>query len=168
MRVAGNKTSLLFLFLILLTSVRAAGAAEILYKEPLQQLQMVTSPLPVAPGSHSESIRALRFDAFGKNFDINLQVNRTLLNAAQRARLDERYEIYRGNIAGLPGSWVRLVIADGVPRGMLWDGSELMAIEATGERGKGAEKAFIYRLSDLTVPPGMLACSDLGNPENAV
>ncbi|NNF40978.1 MAG: hypothetical protein HKN64_06335 [Woeseiaceae bacterium] len=153
--------------MILLTTVNTAGGVELLYKEPLEQMRMAYAASPGEQSSLSKAARELRFEAFGKRFDIELEVNRSLLDAVQRAHLDERYEIYRGTIAGLPGSWVRLVFADGVPRGMLWDGEELMAIDVSREDGAVAADAFIYRLRDLRIPPGTLACSDIGNPRSA-
>ncbi len=167
MHAPGKKLSTLFLGLILLAAVHRAAAVEIAYKEPLEQLRMAFATSPGAQGVIPETARGLRFDAFGKSFDIQLEANRALLDAAQRAHLDKRYEIYRGTIAGLPGSWVRLVIAEGVPRGMLWDGEELMAIDVGREEGAVAADAYIYRLRDLKIPPGTLACSDIGNPRSA-
>ena len=150
----------------LLTTAQANDGIRIVYQEPLVQLRMAyaASPDQQKPGA---AARSLRFDAFGKRFDINLEINRTLLDAVQRQRLDGRYEIYRGDIAGVPNSWVRLVIADGVPRGMLWDGVELLAIDVERDAATGIESAFIYRLSDLQIPPGMLGCSEIGQARNA-
>ncbi len=150
----------------LLTTAQANDGIKILYQEPLEQLRMAyaASPDQQKPGA---AARSMRFDAFGKRFDINLEINRTLLDAVQRQRLDGRYEIYRGDIAGVPNSWVRLVIVNDVPRGMLWDGVELLAIDVERDAATGIENAFIYRLSDLQIPPGMLGCSEIGQAKNA-
>ena len=150
----------------LLTTAQANDGIRIVYQEPLEQVRMAyaTASGQQKPGAVAQS---LRFDAFGKRFDINLEVNRTLLDAVQRQRLDGRYEIYRGDIAGVPNSWVRLVIVNDVPRGMLWDGVELLAIDVERDAATGNENAFIYRLSDLQIPPGMLGCSEIGQAKNA-
>ena len=150
----------------LLTTAQANDGIRIVYQEPLVQLRMAhaASPDQQKPGA---AARSLRFDAFGKRFDINLEINRTLLDAVQRQRLDGQYEIYRGDIAGVPNSWVRLVIVNDVPRGMLWDGVELLAIDVERDAATGIESAFIYRLSDLQIPPGMLGCSEIGQAKNA-
>ncbi len=152
--------------LMLLTAAHANDGIKILYQEQLEQLQLVyaTSSGDLKPGSEA---RSRQFDAFGKRFDINLEVNRALLDTAQRAKLDSRYEIYRGDIAGIQNSWVRLVVVNGVPRGMLWDGTELLAIDVERDAVTGIEKPFIYRLSDLQIPPGALACAEVGSVKNA-
>lgn len=150
----------------LLTTVHADDGIRILYQEPLEAVRMAygTSAGQQKPGAEARSIS---FDAFDKRYDINLEVNRALLATAQRMQLDGRYKIYRGNITGVPKSWVRLVIADGVPRGMLWDGNELLAIDVERDLTSGRDKAFIYRLSDLQIPPGTLGCSEIGPVKNA-
>ncbi len=155
-----------FGLLSLLTTTHADDGIRIDHREPLEQLRMAypTSSGQLKPGAEA---RSLQFVALGKHFDINLEVNRALLDAAQRGQLDGRYEIYRGDIAGVSNSWVRLVIADGVPRGMLWDGTELLAIDVEKDTATGIEKAFIYRLSDLHIPPGALSCSEIGAVKNA-
>ncbi|MBT8089829.1 MAG: hypothetical protein KJO01_06435 [Gammaproteobacteria bacterium] len=162
LRVATVFVGLVFLLPI----AQANDGIKILYQEPLEQLRMAhaTSRDQQKPGA---AARSLSFDAFGKRYDINLEVNRALLDTVQRAALDGRYEIYRGDIADVPNSWVRLVIANDVPRGMLWDGTELLAIDVKRNAATGMEEAFIYRLSDLQIPPGMLACSDIGPAKNA-
>ena len=166
MRNRSISVAAMFFCLALLTTAHANDGIKILYQEPLEQLRMAyaTSSGQQKPGAEA---RSLRFDAFGKRFDINLEVNRALLNAAQRKQLDGNYEIYRGDIAGVPNSWVRLVIADGVPRGMLWDGTELLAIDVERDDVTGIDKAFIYRLSDLHIPAGALGCSAIGPVQNA-
>ncbi|MDH3275884.1 MAG: hypothetical protein OEM99_15240, partial [Gammaproteobacteria bacterium] len=167
MRTYSLKVAAVFVGLMpLLTTVHADDGIRIVYQEPLDQVRMAhgASAGQQKPGAEARSIS---FDAFDKRYDINLEVNRALLATAQRVQLDSRYTIYRGDIAGIPNSWVRLVIADGVPRGMLWDGTELLAIDVERDVATGREKAFIYRLSDLQIPPGTLGCSEIGPVKNA-
>ncbi|MCP5092164.1 MAG: hypothetical protein GY949_14700 [Gammaproteobacteria bacterium] len=150
-----------------MTTARAEDGIDITYQERLEQVRLVHTTSLGEQKVSSQTVRALHFDAFGKRFDVNLDVNHSLLTAMQRELADNHFEIYRGDIAGLPNSWVRLVIADGLPRGMLWDGNELMAIEVAANEKTGVEEAFIYRLSDLQVAPGALACSEIGIAKNA-
>jgi hypothetical protein len=166
MRTYILRVAAVFFGLMLLTTAHANDSIRIDYQEPLEQLRIAypTSSGQLKPGAEA---RSLQFDAFGKHFNINLEVNRALLDTAQREQLDGRYEIYRGDIAGVSNSWVRLVIADGVPRGMLWDGTELLAIDVERDIATGTQKAFIYRLSDLQIPPGALSCSEIGLVKNA-
>jgi uncharacterized repeat protein (TIGR01451 family) len=149
----------------LLSTAQAKDGIDVTYQEPLERFQ-----IEYASGSREQNpelVRSLSFDAFGKRFAVNLEVNRTLLDAAQRELLGEGFEIYRGDLAGAPNSWVRIVIVDEVPRGMLWDGSELWAIEAVRDPLTGNEKAYIYRLSDVHISPGTLMCSEISAPDNA-
>jgi hypothetical protein len=165
----GQVLSVAAVFFGLMLSARtcAEDGIHVVYQESLEQLWMTRATPSGDQMPGAATVRSLGFDAFDKRFDINLEVNRTLIDAMQRERLDERYEIYRGDIAGMPNSWARLVIVDGVPRGMLWDGQELLAIDVAKDDATGIEEAFIYRLSDLQIPPGMLACSEIGAAKNA-
>lgn len=152
---------------MLTTSARAEDGIDVTYQERLEQVRLVHTTSLGEQKVTAQTVRALHFDAFGKRFDVNLDVNHSLLNAMQRELVDGHFEIYRGDIAGLPNSWARLVIADGLPRGMLWDGDDLMAIEVIANEKTGVEEAFIYRLSDLQIAPGALACSEIGIAKNA-
>lgn len=153
--------------LMLLSSATADDRLTITYQEQLQQLQ-ISPAVPVGdPAIATGTGRSMSFDAFGRRFDIQLDENRSLLSGAQRDRFADRFNIYRGNIAGMSGSWVRLVVADNLPRGMLWDGVEYWAIDVAHDASTGVEKPFMYRLSDLEIPAGALACSDVGVAKNA-
>src|SRR5690606_19258344 len=59
---------------------------------------------------------------------------------------------------GKPGSWSRIVLADGLPRGLVRDGAALYALEVSDT---GAP--VIYRLEDLYVPPGSVSCATEGS-----
>lgn len=167
MRSRFLSVAVVFLGLMLATTARAEDGVDIAYQERLEQVQLVHMTSPDEQKMTAQPVRALHFDAFGKRFDVNLEVNRSLLNVVQREFGENRFEIYRGDIDGLPDSWARLVIADGLPRGMLWDGRELMAIEVAANEKSGVEEAFIYRLSDLQIAPGALACSEVSIAKNA-
>ena len=145
--------------LILLVSARAENSFDIVYQEPLTQLQMVHAPSSGQQKPGVATLRNLAFEAYGKRFDINLEVNHTLLDAAQRGSLGSGVEVYRGDITGMPNSWVRLVVANDAPRGVLWDGNELWAIEVGTSETTGKEQPFIFRLDDLQVTLGALTCS---------
>lgn len=153
--------------LMLVITARAEDDINVAYQERLEQLQLLYATPRVEQKITAPMVGSMQFDAFGQRFDIDLEVNHSLLNVVQRKLGDHQFEIYRGEIAGLPNSWVRLVIADGLPRGMLWDGDGLMAIEVVTNEKTGAEEAFIYRLSDLQIAPGALACSEIGIAKNA-
>jgi len=128
---------------------------------------------------HSESIVArsapaegsLSFEAYGRQFDLELEPNDRLLSrlsAAQRAEL-QRFPIYRGRVAGLAGSWVRLTRVGSELHGMFWDGDELYVIEPAQSAeafmiapARGARSAnVVYRLSDTQSDLGANFCAVL-------
>jgi uncharacterized repeat protein (TIGR01451 family) len=67
-------------------------------------------------------------------------------------------DIYRGELAGRPGSWARIVVSDGMPRGLFWDGTEMYAIEAPGDSIVQSNVPVIYRLADAQIAPGSMSC----------
>lgn len=166
MRFLNARLTAVVLGLIFVAAAGAEDHVRISYQEPLEQLRLTYANSFGEQKIGAGPARSLRFDAFGKHFDITLEVNRTLLDTKQRELLDARYEIYRGEISGMPNSWARLVIADSVPRGMLWDGAEMWAIEVATNEATGAEEAFMFRLKDVQITPGSLACSELSIATN--
>jgi hypothetical protein len=98
------------------------------------------------------------FNAFGRRFDVELEPNDRLLrrlSAAQKARLGD-FALYRGQIAGRDGTWVRLTRFGGELHGAIWDGSELLIVQpARVVRGSLVAQTaasdgdhLIYRLAD--------------------
>lgn len=75
----------------------------------------------------------LSFDAFGDSFIIQLQPNARLL-AAMPASFRESSGIpYQGGIEGVESSWARVVIKNGQPAGLIFDGQALFALELPGD-----------------------------------
>lgn len=144
----------LSLVLLFVPLTGMAESARIDYSEPLQQFEQ----------QKNTQGEALRFNALGKHFDISLAPNQNVLSLAVRERLADDVGVYRGSIDGMPGSWVRLVVADGVPRGLVWDGSEMYGIEASKE---SAGAAHMYRLQDLEIAPGSMTCAQAGASKTA-
>ena len=148
------RSGALFLALILMSLTGIAESARIDYSEPLQQFEL----------QKKTQGEAVRFNAFGKRFDVSLAPNQNVLSLAVREHLAAGVGVYRGSVDGVPGSWVRLVVADGIPRGLLWDGNEMYAIEANKET---AGAAHMFRLSDLQIPPGTMTCAQAVGPITA-
>lgn len=150
----------------LLTAV-PVGAAEsgtsVSYRESLEALSIST----VAPALAANGPEAtMRFQAMGREFDFRLQPNRALL-AAVGQRIDTRdIAVYRGRIAGVAGSWARFVVTDGAPRGMFFDGTTVYAVEA-GVDAAGQRQPTIFRLEDLAIEPGALACDHVAHAKDA-
>lgn len=126
---------------------------------------------PVTAGQQKSSVTApvvLSFDALGRRYDLVLEPNARLLSAAARQQLPPGIAVYRGAITGVPGSWARIVIAAGVPRGVIWDGSELLAIEAPGDSAlRTSSGPVIFRLRDTYVVPGSMSCATERAPTSA-
>jgi len=153
MHTRSLRTFAVLLSVFLLATARSETAAQVVYQEPLERLHLTTT--------------AFSFDAFGKRFDIELEPNRTLVDAVQRLALDDRLGIFRGELHGAPGSWARLVVEDGMPRGVLWDGKEMWAIDLVVDETTNVREPFIYRLEDLHIDSGALTCSHAGTVKTA-
>jgi hypothetical protein len=73
----------------------------------------------------------LTFVAFGRQFAVELAPNDALASAlpqAQRASIGD-LSLYRGQLAGVPSSWVRLSRSESTWTGVVWDGTELYFID---------------------------------------
>lgn len=106
--------------------------------------------------------RSVAFDALGRRFELELQSNERLLARALHGRVSAGIGVYRGRLAGREDSWVRLVVANGMPSGLIWDGVEMHAIEAR-EGASGAATPVIFRLRDVYVEPGSMTCGSGGH-----
>jgi hypothetical protein len=145
------------------------GAAEvdrhtpfmILYHEPLIIYDVADTPAD--PDTAESSASRLRFDAFGRTFDVYLEKPARL----QQWRLDPSYELLTGTIAGADSSWVRLTRRGDSLSGVLHDDVDTYVIEpratvaaALGTTGSSTDATnIIYRLADTLVSPGLLSCS---------
>ena len=146
MNTTNLRFGVLLFALVMMPAIGIAEGVHIEHSEPLQQLEL----------QRGVPDEAVRFNAFGKHFDVRITSNQNILSLPVRERLAQGVGVYRGEIEGMPGSWVRLVVADGTPRGLLWDGNVMYAIEA-GEASSGAPQMF--RLDDLKIPPGTMTCA---------
>lgn len=152
---------------LLLTSVGAFAANgiddfRILYAESF-------APATVAMGTALKPtddplLDGFSFDAYGRRFTALLERNaRVMLDVAGTGTA------YRGTIAGLPGSWIRVTRTGSALHGLVWDTSDLYVIEPVGEASSflvaappaAAGGHLIYRLSDTLVDLGPGYCSAL-------
>lgn len=139
----------------------------ILRHESLNDIRFIAQQAAVASGSSAAASQlaaiTLPIKAFGKQFMLELQANDRLfenLPLAQKHRLKQSMQLYKGRIANVGGSWVRLSRANGRISGAFWDGKELYIIDNAEQIGKAlvgsvAAKAatsqnapIIYRMSD--------------------
>ena len=111
----------------------------------------------------------MSFQAYGRQFDLTLESNERLfaaLPASQREAL-RAYPVYRGRVAGMPGSWVRLTRVGDALEGMIWDGNDLYTIEPARRAkrfmidaaGVADDATVIYRLSDTLSDLGPQFCT---------
>ena len=153
--------------LVLLVSSVSARAADlrILHAE---SIDLPAARLTASDAPRATPAQAMSFQAYGRQFDLELQPNERLLSklsAAEKATL-QRYPIYRGRLQGAPDSWVRLTRVGRDVHGMIWDGSQLYFIEPAPAverfmlaRGQLAPAATaIYRLSDTESDLGTEFC----------
>jgi hypothetical protein len=116
---------------------------------------------------HSEDLRpalarkgtaaTLDFTAFGRDFRLQLAGNPRLAKLAAGSAV----QLYQGTVEGLPGSWARISIQDGLPRGMIWDGRELFVVDAAPEAvNYGAAGTVIFKLSDAVLEQGVSLTGD--------
>ena len=108
--------------------------------------------------STGSAAAVLTFTALGRTFELQLEPNERLLSNRAREALSNDVALYRGKIAGNRDSWVRIVMFDGKPRGLIWDGTELLAVEAPGDSAVATTAPVMYRLADTYVTPGVMSC----------
>ncbi len=137
----------------------AVDGVTLLHAEPLTRVSIGGAQSGSAQKIRPIGPLRLSFDALGRSFDVELEPNSGLLEAAARAELLDGAVPYRGRLAGVADSWVRIVISGNTPAGLIWDGTTLIAIERPEDSLVPAEAPIAYRLADLVVAPGALSCA---------
>jgi hypothetical protein len=118
---------------------------------------------------HSEDLRpafkraadrdtaTLEVSAFGRDFRLRLSNNPRLARLAAGSSV----QLYTGTLEGTPGSWARIAIQDGLPRGMIWDGQEMFIVDAAAEGVNfGASGTVMFKLSDAVLEQGVTFVDD--------
>lgn len=155
--------------LLVLSSSLFASTVEgitVSHFEPLQRMSLYRGDAVAQQKLAVGGPVSLRFDAMGRSFDLELEPNGGLLQTAARSSIPADVGVYRGQVAGVPGSWTRIVIANGEPRGLIWDGNEMLAVEAPGDSVVAAAGPVIYRLADVTVEAGQMSCGSTSFASN--
>jgi hypothetical protein len=160
-------------------SVEAASGFRILYAERIEfddaavragSVDGTARADGTAVADASARTKRARFDAFGRRFDLALERNDRVLGAA--ATRDDAPQVWRGTLAGLDGSWVRLTVANGRRYGMIWDGRDLYVVEPAadasaslvGPAPASGDAPIVYRLSDTLAPAGAAHCGTVTLP----
>ena len=143
-----------------------AATISLSHHESLQRLSITAAGTDASQKISVAGPVDMRFDALGRSFELQLAPNSRLLGVA-RSIPGNTATPYLGKLAGTEDSWVRIVIAGGQPSGLIWDGSELFAIERAGENIAGTDAAIIFRLSDAVIAPGSMTCGSGDSLTNA-
>jgi hypothetical protein len=117
----------------------------------------------------------VRFVAFGRPFELDIESNAAVLRdlpAVQRGELPP-HVLYKGRLADLPDSWLRLTNVDGRVYGAISDGTDVYAIAPARaiaglleERIPGGPDAtLIYRAADVESGLGPAFCTATTAPE---
>jgi len=134
-----------------------SDAVSLSHHEALQRLNIQSQSVNAEQKPGVAGPVDLSFDALGRTFELQLSPNSNLLAAARNVTSGVVVP-YRGRLAGAPGSWARIVIANGVPTGIIWDGKEMFAIEGPHDNIAGSDSTIIYRLADAFIAPGSMTC----------
>ena len=103
--------------------------------------------------------RRMRFEAYGRRFNFQLDPNPGLQRAVPADRAD--IEALRGRLDALPKSWVRMTHTGSGWRGLISDGEQLYAVEPASEVADSvvqpladlsATASVVYRLQDALLP----------------
>jgi hypothetical protein len=158
--------------LALFRTATGAPAFQVLYHERLE----------ITPRVDAKGQQHVSFDAYGRHFDVNLELNENIRRGVSSGRSD--IKPYRGTVTGQSGSWVRLTQTRDGWRGVISDGHELYAIEPESElqaalapsssagstssglngtsSGAGSASSssapVMYRLADALMPDGAGFC----------
>jgi hypothetical protein len=126
--------------------------------------------LEISARVDAQGLKHLGFDAYSRHFDLTLEPNDNIGHAVPANRSD--IKPYRGTVAGMTGSWVRLTQTSNGWHGIVSDGHELYAVEpesavkkasipSLSDNGGGAGSSSapaIYRLADAIIPEGAANC----------
>lgn len=153
----------------------AATPARIHYAEPVE-----LTGLPLAGAGKPTGQLQSGFDGFGRRFDLRLESNERVLDrlkATDRRSLPA-HALYKGTVAGIPGSWVRLTRLDAGIHGLVFDGRELYVLAPAAAvareldvplKGVAATTTVAFRAADATSGLGENFCQtvDTANGERA-
>ena len=135
-----------------------AGHMTVSHYEPLQRLSIAGKDGAATQKAGAPESTTLSFDALGKAFDLRLQPNRAVLGATARSAVADEVAVYRGGLDGKPNSWARIVVYEGAPSGLVWDGEQMYVIESPHDTSLPISAPVVYRLADTFIEPGSISC----------
>ena len=138
-------------------SARSHGVASIERRGPGLVPQHSEDLRPALSRASKGDAATLEFTAFGRDFRLQLSNNQRLAQFAAGSSV----QLYKGALEGVPGSWARISVHDGLPRGMIWDGRELFVVDAAPEAvNYGAAGTVMFKLSDAVLERGVSFAGD--------
>jgi uncharacterized repeat protein (TIGR01451 family) len=137
-----------------------SGSTGVLHYETLQDLGIRNLSTTSDPQSATTGATVLTFTALGRTYELQLEPNDRLLSSAEARNASSRgIRFYRGKIAGNADSWVRIVMHNEEPQGLIWDGTELLAIEAPGDSRVATTEPVIFRMADTLSDSDPMSCA---------
>jgi hypothetical protein len=137
--------------LLAATAWTSSGAAGGLVPQHSEDLR------PAFERAANGDIATLEISAFDRDFRLRLSNNQRLARLAAGSSV----QLYKGTLEGVPGSWARISIHDGRPRGMIWDGHEMFIVDASAEGvNYGAAGTVMFKLSDAVLEQGVTFIGD--------
>jgi len=148
-----------------------AGGSRILYFEPFTT---TIDPRPALTQKTTRS-RQLKFDAYGRHFDLALEPNEKLQAARDAANPNSLVALYRGQLTGIDGSWARFATRGSDVHGLVWDGSDLYVIEPSDAvrdalappLDASKTSTVVFRLSDTLVESAAAMCETPNQEESS-
>ncbi len=155
---------------------QSAPVLVIKHHERIPLLNLTLPDVARAPGGAApQEVPQISITAFGKNFQLELQSNEQLiadLPNAQQDRLRKKIQLFRGQLAGVKNSWVRLSQKGTRVSGMIWDGNEIFILDQSDEIASAMSAPnteaypLMYRLKDVSWPNAQCALDPKAKPIN--
>ena len=144
--------------------VQAAPKARILHFEPLHSITPDRDT--VLRKATDPQLRELRFHAFNRQFELSLDANRALIAQLGEKTGPASMKLYRGQLKGVAGSWVRLTAKGRSLQGMFWDGADVYVIEPAAQVRDSlvapldaSDETVIFRLADVLIDSETATCA---------
>jgi len=135
------------------------SGARITYFEPFVD----TSSAPSSGSQKTSRTRELKFNAYGRSFDLKLESNDKLRSAANNSSV----VLYRGALTGVSGSWARVAMRGTEVHALIHDGRDLYVIEPSADVADAlvaptdANKStnILFKLADTIVDAAAATCA---------
>ncbi|MBB6096240.1 hypothetical protein HNQ60_005162 [Povalibacter uvarum] len=139
--------------LLLFGVLTHANDFRVLYAEEID-LPVAVQAGPNLATAKPQLAPAVSIAAYGRQFDLQLESNDALVRTAPTVLAGK--SLFRGTIAGMPGSWIRMTASDGEVHGAIWDGTDYYIVAPASQvqphmdsaPGLRPDATMIYRLSD--------------------